>query len=112
RNALHAAKGKGRFATTAAHRRRFHAVWEGFCRPLLGWRQFEDATAEGLQLVAAQLSEAVQCGRYSIAYAHNLISSLNVVLRAALGPAAPSVSAVQHLGPRSLVREEPPGGMD
>lgn len=110
RNALRASYGIGRYATTTAHRRRFGVIWERFCKPL-GWRALEDATPEGLRLVARRLTAAVTRGRYSTAYAHNLLSSLNVVLRAALGPSAPAVSAVQHLGPRTQVRHDPPDGM-
>lgn len=109
RNALRASNGDKRFATNAAHRRRFAAIWNEFCNPM-GWRTFEDATSDGICIVAEQLREAVTRGRYKISYAHNLISSLNVVLRAAIGPSAPRVSAVWYLGPRTQVRTVPPGG--
>src|SRR3546814_13971177 len=102
RNALRASNGDKRFATNAAHRRRFAAIWNEFCNPM-GWRTFEDATSDGLCIVAEQLREAVTRGRYKISYAHNLISSLNVVLRAAIGPSAPWVSEIGRASWRERV---------
>lgn len=110
RNAIRDYYGKGRFATVAAH----NARWAIFCRSLgeSGIKDTAEVTTESVIDFAAELRKKVSAGRMTIAYATNLISSVNIAMKALRGDEAVKISPREHVGSRIRVRKIPPKGMD
>lgn len=86
------------------------------------WRQFSDwardqgirdaqrITQETLESYARYIGDRVAAGELSVAYAQNLLSTVNVTLEALRGDRALRVSPATYVGARSTVRETAPTG--
>lgn len=102
--------GGGHFNSVAAHSSRF-----GQFADYLKSAGIRDAKDVGQSTVAAygqQLADKVEAGEMSVAYAQNLLSSVNVTLSALRGDETIKVSPASFVGERSHVRTEAPGGLD
>lgn len=110
KNALDARYGHGHYATKAAHLER--------------WRQFEtflkdssikdarNITSEHLISYAKGLRVGVDSNSSKVAYAQNILSSINVVLEALRGDKTIRVSPSKLVGERSHVRKTGPVSLD
>ena len=104
--------GRGHYATVATHTRR----WSRFCawaRAEHGIRDAKHIDQHVIEDYAATLQGQVNEESLSVSYAQNLLSTLNTALEALrrdklVRLASPS----EWVGLRSLVRTDPPGGMD
>jgi len=108
--ALYAYYGEGKYGTKAAHIHR----WSVFCRYLRkeGIRDCVEVDREFLTRYAHHLDKAVVCGKSQISYSTNLVSTVNVVMRAMRGDSNVWISPRKYLGSRVRSRIEPPRGMD
>ncbi len=106
KNALHDRYGCGRFATQATHLER----WNQFVVFIkaLGIKDARNVTGKHISEYAHQLSTLVQCKSMSVAYAQNLLSSVNVVLESMRGDQLLRVSPAELVGERSNVRQVAP----
>lgn len=107
---LYAYYGEGKYATKAAHINR----WSVFCRYLRkeGIRDCVEVDREVLIRFAHHLHEAVACAKMQKSYSVNLVSTVNVVMRAMRGDSAVWISPRKYLGSRVRSRIEPPLGMN
>ncbi len=109
RNALTERYGDGHFGTQAAHGER----WQQFCDYARdqGVRDVRQVT-EGLVIAYGQaLQQQVVQDEMAVSYAHNLLSSVNVVLEAMRGDSLMRVSPAELVGERNSVRQETPVGL-
>ncbi len=110
REALREAFGDGHYATVAAH----SARWNRFTSWLRG-RGIDDAcsiTLSALQDYADEIKNGVESGDIKVAYAQNLLSSVNVVLESLRGDRQIRVEPAHIVGRRSAIRVEPPTTCD
>ncbi|GAB4301482.1 MAG: hypothetical protein Kow0096_22360 [Thiohalomonadaceae bacterium] len=108
-NALRTAHGGGHHGTVAAHSER----WGQFANWAKGQgvkdsRQVDQTLVERY---AADLSQRVAAGEVNVAYAQNLLSSVNTTLAALREDSTISVRP-SVVGTRSTVRSDAPGGID
>ncbi|WP_287600318.1 integrase domain-containing protein [Thiothrix sp.] len=96
----------GHYNTVAAHKERFDKFID-FAKSE-GISDAQKITQDTLDKYAEQVADS----GYSIAYAQNLISSVNVVLSALRGNNALKVSPSEAVGQRSHIRTDIPGGID
>jgi len=110
KNALADRYGDGHYATRAAHIER----WERFVCYAKSER-IRDARAVTRELVNAygtHLTQQVDVGNMAVAYAQNLLSSVNVVIEAMRGDRQLRVSPAELVGKRNHVRHTLPAGLD
>ncbi len=108
--ALRDAYRDGRYATVAAHGER----WGQFAAWAKG-QGVRDSRAISRDTVTAygqELTTQVREGTLSVAYAQNLLSSVNVVLDALRGDRQVRVSPSALVGERNNLRGTPPAGLD
>lgn len=100
----------GHFATVAAHTAR----WEQFSAWAKehGVKDSRDVTKELVVAYGRELAGQVRQGATEVAYAQNLLSSVNVTLAALRGDRAIKVSPSALVGQRSSVRTAAPYAMD
>lgn len=93
---------QGRFATVAAHADR----WKHFASFVKdnGIRDARDVTSVLVERYGAELRGQVTDGEMSVRYAHNLLSTVNVVLSALRGDRAIRISPSATVGQRTHVR--------
>lgn len=96
----------GHYNTVAAHKERFDK-FIAFAKDE-GISDAQKITQDTLDKYAEQVADS----GYSISYAQNLISSVNVVLSALSGTNTLKVSPSEAVGQRSHVRTEVPGGIE
>jgi hypothetical protein len=110
KNALEDRYGNGRFATQAAHQAR----WVVFCEFARerGVRDARNVTAELLSSYGTHLGDSVRQGEVKVAYAQNLLSSVNVVLQALRHDTKLRVSPADCVGDRHYARSAAPLGLD
>jgi len=103
--------GDGRYATVAAHIERWgqFAAW---ARETAGIRDARDVTRETVAAYGEVLGEQVRQGMTSVAYAQNLLSTVNAVLEALRGDRTIRVSPSGLVGQRNHVRRSAPAGLD
>lgn len=110
RKALEQYYGNGHFATVSTHAQH----WSLFCRWIKATRDIRDAreiTQQHLEEYADMLCKCVMDETLDVAYAQNLISSVNVVLEAMRGPIPIRIdSPSDWVGRRCTYRTEPPTG--
>lgn len=116
RNAKYAVKhalaqmygGDGHYSTRFTHHSRFLSF--------LAWLSNIDPPITDLRAITLEhamnygegLATAVQCDEMEVSYAQNLLSTVNVVMRAVRLDQKISLSPCQIVGERSYVRETPP----
>jgi hypothetical protein len=110
KNALHDRYGNGRFATQAAHQARWAAFCE-FARER-GVRDARNITADLLSSYGTHLGDRVGQGDMKVAYAQNLLSSVNVVLQALRHDTKLRISPADCVGDRQHARTAVPCGLD
>ena len=103
--------GDGHYATVAAHTARW-GQFSDWAKSTEGIRDARDVTAEAVAAYGERLAEQVRQGTMAVAYAQNLLSSVNVVLEALRGDRAIRISPAAFVGERSHVRERAPPGLD
>lgn len=104
------ARYQGHFATVAAHSLRW-AVFARWCHAN-GVRDARDVTLRLVERYGDDLAGRVAADEMAVSYAVNLLSSVNVVLKALRGDGCISVSPRQRIGARSSIRTTAPAGMD
>jgi hypothetical protein len=107
KNALKDRYGEGHFGTVAAHAQR----WQRFVHFLKGDCNIKDAreiTKKHIEQYGQHLKQQVSAGAMKVAYAQNLLSSVNVVLSVFRSDTKLTVSPFQLVGERTVVRSQPP----
>lgn len=101
---------QGRFATVAAHAERWGqlAAW---CKAQ-GLREARLITREVVRQYGRELAVQVKAGQMKVAYAQNLLSSVNVTLAALRGDSQIRVAPAALVGERTAVRQEAPASLD
>jgi hypothetical protein len=110
KNALSDRYGDGHFATRAAHGER----WGQFVAyaKSVGITDARAITRESILRYGASLAGQVGAGEMAVAYAQNLLSSVNVVLESLRGDRERRVSPADLVGERSHVRTRAPAGLE
>jgi len=110
KNALSDRYGDGHYATRAAHIER----WERFVcyAKAAGIRDARAITRELVNTYGTYLTHKVDAGIMAVAYAQNLLSSVNVVIEAMRGDRQLRVSPAELVGKRNHVRHTLPAGLD
>ena len=103
--------GDGHYATVAAYTARW-GQFVDWAKALGGLRDARNVTVETVIAYSEILAEQVRQGTMAVAYAQNLLSSVNVVLEALRGDRAIRISPAAFVGERSHVRERSPPGLD
>lgn len=110
-NVLNDSYGGGHYSTVATHSER----WGEFCAWTKEKQDIKDARDVSKELVenyGRHLAEEVKSAEMSVAYAQNLLSSVNVTLEALREDKQCAVSPSALVGDRSNVRTEAPLSMD
>lgn len=110
KNALADRYGDGHYATCAAHIERwgrFVSYAEGE-----GIKDARAVTREMIRTYGTCLAGQVSSGKIAVAYAQNLLSSVNVVLETLRGDRQLRVSPAALVGERRHVRGSAPAGLD
>lgn len=110
KNALADRYGDGHYATRAAHTERW-GRFVAFAKAV-GIKDASDVTRELITTYGGELAKEVRSGDMAVAYAQNLLSSINVVLKALRGDRQLRVSPASLVGQRMNVRDTAPAGMD
>ena len=103
--------GDGHYATVAAHTERW-GQFADWVKTMEGIRDARDVTLETAVACGESLAEQVRQGTLAVAYAQNLLSTVNVVLEALRGDRIMRVSPAGLVGERRNVRERMPAGLD
>jgi hypothetical protein len=103
--------GDGHYATVAAHTARWGQFAE-WVKAAEGIRDAREVTVETVVAYGEELAGEVSRGTMAVAYAQNLLSSVNVVLEALRGDRLVRISPAGLVGARSHVRECAPTGLD
>ncbi len=102
--------GAGHYATVAAHTERW-GQFADWAKARLGIRDAREVSLETVVAYGHTLAEQVRQGTLSVAYAQNLLSTVNVVLEALRGDGTIRVSPAGLVGERTHVRDTPPPGL-
>jgi hypothetical protein len=111
KQALRDRYGNGHYGTAASHTER----WQQFvtwCRDERGIRDANSVDQGIVNEYGEELAEKVAADQLSVAYAHNLQSTVNVVLEAMRGDRRVRIAPAKLIGQRTRVRTEPPAGLD
>jgi len=111
KQALLARYGHGHYGTVSAHAARW-AKFAAWAKEAVGVRDAREVTREVVAEYGAALSGRVSNGTLSVAYAQNLLSSVNVVLEALRGDRKLRLAPVDATGVRDHVRQGAPAGLD
>jgi len=103
--------GDGHYATVAAHTERW-GQFADWAKATQGVRDARNVSVETVIAYGEILAEQVRQETMSVAYAQNLLSSVNVVLEALRGDRTIRISPAGLVGERSHVRDTPPSGLD
>jgi hypothetical protein len=98
--------GDGHYATVAAHTERW-GQFADWAKATQGVRDARNVSVETVIAYGEILAEQVRQETMSVAYAQNLLSSVNVVLEAMRGDRAIRISPTGLVGERSHVRDTP-----
>jgi hypothetical protein len=102
--------GGGHFNSVAAHSSRFGQFVDYL--KSVGIRDAKDVGQSTVEAYGQQLAGKVEAGEMGVAYAQNLLSSVNVTLSALRGDGSIKVSPASLVGERCHVRTSAPGGID
>jgi hypothetical protein len=110
KNALADRYGDGHYATRAAHIER----WGQFVSYAKadGIKDARAVTREVIRTYGTYLAGQVRSGKMTVAYAQNLLSSVNVVLETLRGDRQRRISPAALVGERRHVRGHAPAGLD
>ena len=111
RQALGERYGEGHFATAAAHADRWNRFSE-WTKAESGIRDARDVSIETVTAYAEALAERIREGSMSVAYAQNLLSTVNVVLETLRGDRRIRVAPAAAVGDRTHVCAVAPSGLD
>lgn len=111
RQALGDRYGDSHFATVAAHADRWSRFAE-WTKAESGVRDARDVSVETVTAYAEALAERIREGAMSVAYAQNLLSTVNVVLETLRGDRRIRVAPAAAVGDRTHVRAVAPSGLD
>jgi len=111
KQALRERYGDGHHRSVAAHAERW-AHFVGWARETCSIRDARQVDGATLARFGQTLAEKVRQGNASVAYAQNLLSTVNVVLEALRGDTRVRCSPSALVGQRSHVRGNPPPGID
>ncbi len=103
--------GDGHHRSVAAHAERW-AHFVGWARDNCAIRDAREVDRATLDRFGKTLADKVREGNASVAYAQNLLSTVNVALEALRGDTRVRCSPSALVGQRSHVRGDPPAGMD
>jgi hypothetical protein len=111
KQALRNRDGAGRYATVAAHAGRWRqfAAW---CREAHDVRDARAVDRDVVQDYGRMLADRVAADQVSVAYAQNLLSTVNVVMESMRGDRQVRIAPATVVGQRRLVRSEAPAGLD
>lgn len=100
---------KGHYATVATHSDR----WALFCAWYKehGGRDARDVSTETVEAYAQSLRSKMEAGDMALAYAVNLVSSVNVTMRALRGDRRVWLSPRSAFGSRTAIRAAAPAGL-
>jgi hypothetical protein len=111
KNALKDRYGNGHYATRAAHEARWgHFV--AFARNTANVRDARHVTSAVITEYGYHLAQQVKSGGMKVAYAQNLLSTVNVVLETLRQDRTLRVSPATFVGNRTNVRQTIPEGLD
>jgi hypothetical protein len=111
KQALRDRYGNGHYGTAASHAERWRQ-FVSWCRDERGIRDANSVDHEVVDEYGQELAEKVAADQLSVAYAHNLLSTVNVVLEAMRGDRQVRIAPAAFLGQRTRVRTSPPAGLD
>jgi len=111
KNALQDRYGPGHFGTVASHLHRWN-LFVSFLKTECGVKDARDITIDLVDRYGSQLKQQVDTGSKKVAYAQNLLSTVNVVLTALRGDNHLAVSPSTLVGERTVVREYSPRTVD
>jgi hypothetical protein len=103
--------GDGRYATFAAHVERWK-VFSAWCQEVFGIRDARKIDRSVIETYGQTLSTHIKNDRLSVAYAQNLLSTVNVVLESMRGDRQVRIAPAAAVGERSTVRSTAPAGLD
>ncbi len=103
--------GEGHYATVASHTERWK-VFVQWCQAVPEIRDAQNINREVLDAYGEKLASDVDAGRKSVAYAQNLLSTVNVVLQSMRGDRCIRIAPADAVGRRNNIRTEPPAGLD
>ena len=110
KNALADRYGDGHYATRVAHVERWGQFVSYAKRE--GIKDARAITREVISAYGAYLAGQVRSGKMAVAYAQNLLSSVNVVLETLRGDRQRQVSPAALVGERCHIRGSAPAGLD
>ena len=111
KQALRDRYGAGRYATVAAHADRWRQ-FVAWCREAHEVRDARAVDRDVVQDYGRMLADRVAADQVSVAYAQNLLSTVNVVLESMRGDRQVRIAPAIVVGQRRLVRAEAPAGLD
>jgi site-specific recombinase XerC len=103
--------GGGHYATVAAHAGRWRQ-FTAWCRDARGIRDARAVDREALEAYGRAIADKVTANGMSVAYAQNLLSTVNVVLESLRGDRLVRLAPAHVVGQRTHLRTEPPAGLD
>lgn len=103
--------GDGHYATVAAHTERW-GQFADWAKATQGVRDARNVSVETVIAYGEILAEQVRQETMSVAYAQNLLSTVNVVLEALRGDRTIRISPAGLVGERRHVRDSPPSGIE
>ncbi len=111
KNALKDRYGSGHYATRAAHEARWR-TFVSFARENGNVRDARHVTSELIENYGRCLAQRVRSGDMKVAYAQNLISTVNVVMESLRHDRTLRVSPATFVGNRTNIRQTAPAGLD
>ena len=111
KQALRDRYGNGHYGTAGSHAERWRqfVVW---CRDERDIRDAKSVDRTTIVEYGQDLAEKVAAGQLSVSYAHNLLSTVNVVMESMRGDREVHVAPASILGQRSRTRTDSPAGLD
>lgn len=110
KQALRDRYGDGHHGSVAAHAERW-ARFAEWAKETCGIRDARNVDSKTVRAFGESLAQQVREGAASVNYAHNLLSTTNVMLEALRGDRRVRVSPTALVGERTHVRTTPPSGL-
>lgn len=111
KNALNDRYGDGHFSTRASHELRWR-IFADFLKSECGIKDARDIDKDVIAKYGDHLNQQVQCQNMTVAYAQNLLSTVNVVLGTMRKDTVLRTSPAQCVGERSAIRVTVPRTLD
>jgi len=103
--------GDGHYASFAVHAERWK-VFSAWCQEVYGIRDARQVDQSVIESYGQTLATHVENDRLSVAYAQNLLSTVNVVLESMRGDRRVRIAPAATVSERSTVRTAAPAGLD